>query len=201
MGSNVWPMTHAPWEPPLAGAEEQQLTGALERLRTTFRFKADGLDPAGLTKKIGASSLTLGGLLKHLAINEDYMFTVKYAGESLGDPWPEVDWDANPDWEFTSAADDRPEALYALWDGAVQRSRQRLAAALAKDGGLDQRVAASDDGEHASLRRLVTDLIEEYGRHTGHADLLREAVDGVTGEDPPTDWRPVSGSYQMPGGG
>ena len=192
-------MTHAPWEPPLAGTEEQQLIGALERLRTTFRFKADGLDPAGLTKKIGASSLTLGGLLKHLAINEDYMFTVKLAGETLGEPWPDVDWDADPDWEFSSAADDKPETLYALWDGAVQRSRQRLAAALAKDGGLDQRVAAGDDGAHASLRRLVTDLIEEYGRHTGHADLLREAVDGVTGEDPPSDWRPVSGDYRMPG--
>lgn len=184
----------------MAGTEEQQLIGALERMRTTFRFKADGLDSAGLSQRIGASSLTLGGLLKHLAINEDYMFTVKYAGETLGEPWPEIDWDANPDWEFTSAADDKPETLYLLWDGAVERSRQRLSAALAKDGGLDQKVAANWDGDHASLRRLVTDLIEEYGRHTGHADLLREAVDGVTGEDPPSDWRPVSGDYRMPGG-
>ena len=183
----------------MAGTEETQLIGALERLRTTFRFKADGLDSAGLSLRIGASSLTIGGLLKHLAINEDYMFTVKCAGESLGEPWPEIDWDAEPDWEFTSAAGDPPETLYALWDGAVERARQRLAAALAKEGGLDQRVAASSNGEHASLRRLVTDLIEEYGRHTGHADLLREAVDGVTGEDPPEGWRPVSGSYRMPG--
>ena len=76
---------------------------------------------------------------------------------------------------------------------------EQISAALAKDGGLDQKVAADWDGEHASLRRLVTDLIEEYGRHTGHADLLREAVDGVTGEDPPSDWRPVSGDYRMPG--
>jgi hypothetical protein len=192
-------MTKAPWEPPMAGTEKTQLIGALERVRTTFRFKADGLDPAGLNKTIGASSLTLGGLLKHLAINEDYMFAVKYAGETLGEPWPEVDWDADPDWEFTTAADDKPETLYQLWDGAVERSRRRLSAALAKDGGLDQLVAASGEGEHASLRRLVTDLIEEYGRHTGHADLLREAVDGVTGEDPPSDWRPVSGDYRMPG--
>jgi hypothetical protein len=183
----------------MAGTEETQLVGALERLRTTFRFKADGLDPAGLSQRIGASSLTLGGLLKHLAMNEDYMFVVKYAGGSLGEPWAEVDWDADPDWEFTSAANDSPETLYALWDGAVQRSRERLAAALAEDGGLDQRVAANWNGEHASLRRLVTDLIEEYGRHTGHADLLREAVDGVTGEDPPDDWRPVSGDYRITG--
>ena len=63
---------------------------------------------------------------------------------------------------------------------------------------MDQKAAANWNGEHASLRRLFTDLIEEYGRHTGHADLLREAVDGVTGEDPPENWRPVSGSYRMP---
>lgn len=198
MGSSVCVMADIPWEPPLAGTEETQLIGALERLRTIFRFKADGLDSAGLSTRIGASSLTLGGLLKHLALNEDYMFTVKYAGAPLDEPWAAIDWDADPDWEFTSAAHDKPETLYALWDDAVQRSRQRLAAALAKRGGLDQRVAADRDGEHASLRRLVSDLIEEYGRHTGHADLLREAVDGVTGEDPPRDWRPVSGDYRMP---
>jgi hypothetical protein len=48
------------------------------------------------------------------------------------------------------------------------------------------------DGQHASLRRLLCDLVEEYGRHTGHADLLREAVDGRVGEDPPPGWTPVS---------
>ncbi len=92
-------------------------------------------------------------------------------------------------WAFESAADDSPEDLYALWDGAVERSGERLAAALAQ-GGLDLPVhAADDDGNHASLRRLLFDLLEEYGRHTGHADLLREAVDGLTGEDPPAGWR------------
>ena len=75
----------------------------------------------------------------------------------------------------------------------MERSRARLDAALAC-GGLDQLVdAASPDGEHANLRRLLCDLIEEYGRHTGHADLLREAVDGRVGEDPPPGWRPKSG--------
>jgi hypothetical protein len=56
-----------PWEPPVAGTEAEQLLGALDRLRATFRFKADGLDADGLRARIGASSLTLGGLLKHLA--------------------------------------------------------------------------------------------------------------------------------------
>jgi hypothetical protein len=59
-------MTDAPWEPPLAGSEVAQVIGALERLRTTFRWKVDGLDAAGLQTRIGASELTLGGLLKHL---------------------------------------------------------------------------------------------------------------------------------------
>jgi hypothetical protein len=77
-----------PWEPPLAGTEADHLIGALDRLRTTFRWKADDLDADGLRTRTGASALTLGGLLKHLAICEDYMFTTKLAGQPLG----AVDW-------------------------------------------------------------------------------------------------------------
>lgn len=182
-----------PWEPPLAGTEAEQLTGALDRLRTTFRWKADDLDAAGLQARVGASTLTLGGLLKHLAAVEDYVFTTKLRGEPIGAPWDATGWDGSNDWEFDSAASDEPKQLYALWDGAVERSRARLGAALA-DGGLGQLVHVSGpDGSHASLRRLLCDLIEEYGRHTGHADLLREAVDGLVGEDPPAGWHPSTG--------
>ena len=156
-----------------------------------FRWKADGLDAAGLQVRIGASSLTLGGLLEHLAVVEDVTITDKLRGESIGEPW-ESTWQGGLDWPFTSAAEDPPELLYRLWEDAFARSRTRLAAALA-DGGLDQQVhVTSGDGRQASLRRLVCDLVEEYGRHTGHADLLREAVDGRVGEDPPDGWRPVS---------
>jgi hypothetical protein len=194
-------MSDTPWEPPLAGTDETQLLGALERLRTIFRWKADGLDAEHLNQRLGPSELTLGGLLKHLALVEDYMFTEKYDGTALGGPWAEAAWDGDdPDWEFRTAKDDAPETLYALWDDAVERSHERVARALATDGGLDQRVAAHVDGAHASLRRLVTDLVEEYGRHAGHADLLREAVDGLTGEDPPGGWRPASGHFRMPPG-
>jgi len=191
--------TDYPWEPPMAGTETAHLTGALDRLRTTFRFKADDLDAAGLQVRIGASSLTLGGLLKHLAVCEDNMFTVRLSGAPIGAPWEGTDWDSDSDWELTSAADDTPEQLYDLWDGAVERSRARLNAALA-NGGLDQSVHLTHpDGRHASLRRLVCDLIEEYGRHTGHADLIREAVDGRVGEDPPAGWRPKAGHYRLEG--
>jgi hypothetical protein len=187
-----------PWEPPLAGTEAEQLTAALDRLRTTFRWKADDLDAAALQVRVGASALTLGGLLKHLAINEDYMFTTKLTGTPLGTPWVDAGWDGSDDeWEFTTAAGDTPEQLYALWDDAVERSRGRLSAALA-DGGLDRLAhVTGPDGQHASLRRLVCDLIEEYGRHTGHADLIREAVDGRAGEDPPAGWRPRAGHYRV----
>jgi len=182
------------WEPPLAGTELEHLLGALDRLRTTFRWKTDDLDAAGLRARIPTSELTLGGLLKHLAWAEDYMFTIKLSGDPIGAPWDHVPWEGIKNWGFSSAADDSPGHLYALWDGAVERSRARLAAALAT-GGLDQPVAiARSGGRHHSLRRMVCDLIEEYGRHTGHADLLREAVDGRAGEDPPAGWRPKSGN-------
>jgi hypothetical protein len=183
-----------PWEPPLAGSEAEHLVGALDRLRTTFRWKADALHAAGLNARIGASSLTLGGLLKHLAAQEDHASTTRLSGAPMGAPWDATGWDGSNDWEFASAAADSPERLYELWDGAVERSRARFGAAMA-DGGLDQLVHVSwPDGRRASLRRLLCDLIEEYGRHTGHADLLREAVDGLVGEDPPAGWRARSRS-------
>lgn len=179
------------WEPPLAGDEQSHLVGMLERLRATFRWKADALDATGLNTRVGSSTLTLGGLLKHLAVVEDNVFTRRFTGEPFGPPWDTVDWaTVGPEWPLTSAADDEPAHLYALYDGAVARSRAALAAAIER-GGLDQQAYIhDDDGNHASLRRLVCDLIEEYGRHTGHADLLREHVDGLVGEDPPAGWNP-----------
>ncbi|ROS75369.1 DUF664 domain-containing protein [Cellulomonas sp. PhB143] len=178
----------APWEPPFSGPADAQIVAALDRLRATFRWKADGLDAAGLRARVGASALTLGGLLKHLALIEDHCSAVKMAGEPLGAPWEGA---GAPDDEFVSAAGDAPSDLYALWDGAVARSRARLAAASG-DSGLDGPAhVTGPGGEPVSLRRLVCDLVEEYGRHTGHADLLREAVDGRVGEDPPDAWRPV----------
>ena len=185
--------TDTPWEPPLAGTDVTQVLGSLDRMRWTFRWKAADLDAAGLNTTVGPSTLTLGGLLKHLAAQEDYLTTVKLHGEPLDGYWAEHGWDGSDDWEFTSAADDTPEQLYAIWDTTIARSRERLQAALAT-GGPEQPVQMGiPGGQHASLRRLLCDLIEEYGRHTGHADLLREAVDGLVGEAPPAGWRPRVG--------
>jgi len=172
-------------EPPVAGDETATLLGSLDRQREIFAWKCGGVDAAGLTATVGASSMTLGGLVKHLALVEDEYFTGRLLGQQLGAPWDSADWDEDRDWEWHSAADDTPEQLEQLWREAVARSRSAVAEVLA-DGGLDQLCRRTwPDGRAPSLRRVLVDLIEEYARHVGHADLLREVVDGVTGEDPP----------------
>lgn len=183
-------MTDDTQQPPFAtvvmdGDEIATLLSTLERIRRTFAWKCGGLDADGLRATTSASTMTLGGLLKHLALVEADWFAVKLRGEPIGAPWDVVDWDADPDWEWRSAADDSPNELYVLWDSAVTRSRAMVAAALA-EGGADQPSHLTwPDGRTPNLRRMLVDMIEEYARHTGHADLLREAVDGLVGEDPP----------------
>jgi hypothetical protein len=176
-----------PWEPPIDGTEAEHLTGALTRMRATVRWKADGLDEAGLRQRLDSSALSLGGLLLHLAMAEDYYLTTKLRGEELVEPWRSLGHDGTDEWEFTTEAF-TAEQVYAIYDEAARRNDVRLEAALAEDG-LDL-VAHVDDGNgnHPRLRRLLCDLVEEYARHTGHADLIREAVDGRVGEDPPDDW-------------
>lgn len=174
------------WGPPVAGDELATLVGALERQRATFAWKVGGLDRDALSVRVGASAITLGGLVKHLAFTEVIWFCTRVAGQRPGSPWEDVDWDADPEWPWTSAAQDDPEELYALWRASVLRARAALDEAVAARG-LDGRTAWADDddAEHPSLRRVLVDMLEEYARHTGHADLYREAVDGVVGEDPP----------------
>jgi len=96
--------------------------------------------------------------------------------------WQSAPFDTDPDWDWTSAADDSPEELWALWREAVDRSRRFLAEAL-RTGGLDQPAERPmRDGRVPSARWIVTHMIEEYARHNGHADLLRESIDGAVGE-------------------
>jgi hypothetical protein len=128
--------------------------------------------------------MTLAGLLKHMALVEDQRTAEDLTGEWHG-PWRRADFEADPDWEWHSAADDSPEELYALWGAAVERSRAAWAQVLA-GGGLDQPSKVTlPGGESPNLRRILVDLHDEYARHVGHADLFREAVDGLVGEDPP----------------
>src|SRR3982750_3012830 len=117
------PAVDLPTRPPAAGDEVSTLLGSLERQRATFAWKCGGLDREGLTAKVGTSSITLGGLLKHMALVEDHTFGYKLLGREPGAPWDTVDWDNDPDWEWRTAAEDSPDDLMAMWRAAADRSR------------------------------------------------------------------------------
>jgi uncharacterized damage-inducible protein DinB len=169
-------------EPPLAADETETLVGFLDYQRATFAWKCAGLDAAGLKASVGVSTMTLGGMLKHLAYYEDHWFSHRMQGNKRQAMWNDDYWDADPDWEWHTAAQDPPEQLHALWQNAVSRSRELLSEALA-DGGLDRPARRPIwDGRTASVRWIVMHMIEEYARHNGHADLIRESVDGLVGE-------------------
>ena len=173
---------HGRPEPPIAAGERETLIGFLEYQRATFAWKCAGLDSAGLAARVGASTMTLGGMMKHLALVEDWWFSVALFDRAFAPPWDAVDFDADPDWEWRTAADDTPEELRAIWQREVDRARAATAEALA-GGNLDQLARrVLRDGRSPSLRWILCHMIEEYARHNGHADLLRESVDGETGE-------------------
>ncbi|GAA5157618.1 DUF664 domain-containing protein [Ornithinimicrobium tianjinense] len=179
--------TDPPWEPPLAGTDVEHLVGTLERLRATFRWKVDGLDVHQLrVRAVPSSALSLGGLLKHLAMCEDDVFGWRILGERP-ETWSLAPEDDVERWQFSVEPDETAEEVYGLWAAAVGRSRARLARVLA-EGGLDRPGHLEFEDARPTARRHLHDLVEEYDRHTGHADLLREAVDGRVGEDPPPDW-------------
>lgn len=166
----------------LHGDEVETALITLERNRLTFAWKCADVDAAGLALRLEPSAVTLGGLLKHLAWVEELYFQHRLAGRPMMAPFDGLslddDWDH---WAWRDAGD-APQDLRDLWAATVHRSRDALASALSS-GGMDQH---THDG--MSLRRLLADMIEEYARHTGHADLLREAVDGSTGEGAPRDF-------------
>jgi uncharacterized damage-inducible protein DinB len=173
---------HGRPEPPLAAGETDTLLGFLDFQRATLEWKCAGLDAAGLNATVAASSMTLGGMLKHLAYVEDQWFSRWFLGRERTSPWDTVDWKADPDWDWHSAAGDSPERLRTLWREAVARSRDVVDQALA-GGGIDRMSQRRwPDGRTPSLRWILVHMIEEYSRHNGHADLIRESIDGLTGE-------------------
>ncbi|MEU7873911.1 DinB family protein [Dactylosporangium sp. NPDC049140] len=169
-------------EPPLDGDEAATLLGFLEFQRATLAWKCAGLDAGGLNATVGASAMTLGGLLKHLAYVEDDWFVHCLLGEDRPAPWAGVDWAADRDWEWHSAAGDDPSDLRRLWQSSVDRAR-RITTEVLHERGLGAAAARPwADGRRPTLRWILCHMIEEYARHNGHADLLRESVDGATGE-------------------
>ena len=166
-------------DPPLAGTERETLLGFLEYHRDTLLTKIDGLSKADLARVHPPSTMTLAGLVKHLAYVEDGWFHENFAGNEMPDPWPLGDWTDDPDWEWHSAVDDDPSTLLEIWHTSVARSKAAVDAAESMDQPSKQ---TGREGRPFSLRWIVCHMIEEYARHNGHADLLREAIDGATGE-------------------
>jgi uncharacterized damage-inducible protein DinB len=165
--------------PDPAGSEVALLGQYLDYQRQTVLLKSDGLTREQLIRKHAPSDLTLAGLLYHLALVEETWMEVRFSGLPDRDPWAGVDWDADPNWEFRTAMELEPEQLRNRYEQACERSRQ----VVARASGLDQHSAQSlRDGRRFSLRWVLLHLIEETARHAGHADLLREAIDGQVGE-------------------
>jgi uncharacterized damage-inducible protein DinB len=169
-------------DPPLAGDEVATLRGFLDYHRDTLRLKTAGLDHDQLNRTLAPSTMTLAGLLKHLAVVESSWFAEYVAGQDMMPPFDTAPWDDDRDWEWHTAPDDSPEELRRLFDEAVGRSDAITDAALARDGLDTLTVKADRSGERFSLRWILTHMLEEYARHNGHADLLRESIDGTTGE-------------------
>jgi uncharacterized damage-inducible protein DinB len=166
-------------EPPTHGPELVQLRAWLDFHRHTLKQKASGLSQQQLAQTFGPSALSLGGLLKHMALVEDSWFSMRLMGNGDAEPWVGVDWDGDPDWEFRTAADDSPEVLFGLLDDAIAAS-DRILDEVGDD--LDRRAATpSRQGTPFDLRWILLHMVEEYARHNGHADLIRESVDGATG--------------------
>ena len=162
-------------EPPYLGDETGTLAGFLDFHRATLLRQVAGLDHDQLNRPFPPTTMTLAGLLKHMAYVEDIWFGVRLAGNSPAPPFDTAPWSDDKDWEFTSASEDDPEALCTLLRDAIARSNELTDAA----GSLDQIAAGTTrDGQSISLRWILVHMIEEYARHCGHADLMREAIDG-----------------------
>ena len=178
MGNHAISPVQLAAEPGRALTERDTLVNFLAYFRSVLIRKAAGLDAEQLATTVGASSLTIGGLVRHMAFVEDHWFHGVLAGNDDPEPWAAADWDTSPDWEFDTAPDQSPGELLTQFDTSVARSD----AAIARFHGLDTIAARQSHGEPTSLRWIMVHMIEEYARHCGHADLIRESIDGTTGD-------------------
>jgi uncharacterized protein DUF664 len=160
--------------PPLAGDERMTLTAVLDWHRQTFELKCSGVPAERLSEKaIPPSGLSLHGLVRHLAQVERWWFRQQFAGEDVPHLYYSND---DPNQDFDSLDGDPAEA-FAVWHAECDHARE----IVARTPSLDQTAICQPDGQPISLRRILVDMITEYARHDGHADLLRERIDGATG--------------------
>jgi len=159
---------------PGIGGEREILTAFLDWHRETFELKCSGVPAERLSEKgIPPSGLSLHGLVRHLAAVERWWFRIQFAGEDV----PLLYYsDDDPNQDFDSLDGDVRDA-FAAWHAECERSRQIVAGTPS----LDQPGIVQRTGAPFSLRQLLVKMIAEYARHDGHADLLRERIDGATG--------------------
>lgn len=170
-------------EPPIAADETTAMLASLDRLRFYIAWKCGGLTADQLEQRLEPSAITLAGMLQHLSRTESSWFSWVLWGERPRSPWDQQD--APDEWTDPWLGGDRdPVALLALWQQTCEDSRASVSRALARGGGLDVEASMDWGGQHPNLRRVLHDMIEEYGRHVGHVDLIRESIDGLVGEDP-----------------
>ncbi|MGP3990490.1 DinB family protein [Streptomyces sp. 3N207] len=160
---------------PTTGDERALLVGVLTAQRTTLELKCAGVDGALARRSVEPSTLSLLGLVRHLADVERRWFRQVLAGQHAR---PRFSSDADPDGDFNGAASDE-ETVTAAWHAW----REEVAFAerfVAEAPDLD---IAGVDGWRGkvSLRWVLVHMVEEYARHNGHADLLRERIDGARG--------------------
>ncbi|WP_067833072.1 DinB family protein [Actinomadura kijaniata] len=163
-------------EPPHTAPERVTLTGFLDWQRATFALKCAGLTAGQLRERaVPPSGLSLLGLARHLAEVERSWFRAVVDGEDIGAIWGGRD--AGGGFAEFDVDDADPGEAFEVWRAECDRSREIVDAA----GSLDQ-VFGYRDRDRYSLRWILVHMIEEYARHNGHADLLRERLDGATGE-------------------
>lgn len=167
-------------EPALAVDELATLSEFLDYYRAVLARKAHGLTHEQLNRALPPSTLTLAKLVRHLTLVEQDWFTVRFLGLEPPEPWASAPWDDDADWEMTTAIDIAPEQLLADFHAACEESRRITREATS----LDQLSVQADrhTGDHFSLRWILVHMIEEVARHAGHADFIREAIDGVVGD-------------------
>ncbi|MDQ3106567.1 MAG: DinB family protein [Actinomycetota bacterium] len=164
---------------PLAGSEIDTLLGFLDYQRATMAWKCRGLSDEQLRVALPPTTMSLGGMLMHLARVEDNWFTETVGEAERTEPWAAMAWAA----EWEDAAVESGDNLRGLWSVHVERSRRVVAAQLASSGdALESTYPAWGGQARVSLRWVLVHMIEEYARHNGHADLLRQSIDGETGE-------------------
>jgi uncharacterized damage-inducible protein DinB len=169
---------------PVKVARPRRCLAFLDYQLATLEWKCRGLSDEQLRVALRPSSITLGGLLKHLACAEDSWFTEVVAGEPAVEPWASVDFQTDPEWNWHSAEVDSGEYLRALLTDGVNRSRAVVPAELGRgeEAALTETHADWQLPHPVSLRWVLVHMIEEYARHNGHADLIRESIEGQTGD-------------------